>query len=417
MAIKLFKHQEEGVDFFLQNKKVCLFYEAGTGKTFIALDALTKLPAGRVLIVAPKRVLEQVWKIDDNYDISKHNVTYLNYEKIARDKDFTKNTWDYIILDEVHKLKGRTTKTSKKFSVVCKRARYVLGLTGTPIANSYVDIYNIYKHCDINEFDMSCDEFIYRYYYYKLLDSSSGYKFPMLIAPKPMFLKELMDRIARHSKTKRLLECVDFLQEPLPPRLIYVEGMVNKTYEELKRGIFRTESYSKTMIPLERINKQHQAANGFVYDDFGDAISICENKKLKILSELLSDLLEETERVIIVYQYKEDLNNLKTLEYDWTTNPEEFPNKQILFLQFAQSEGLNLQYCSNMIFYSYDYSFLNYEQITRRIFRIGQNKRVNYTILISKGTIEEKIWWAIKNKKSTDEFLKECIGGYDGEFD
>jgi len=414
MAITLFKHQIEGVNFFLERKKVCLFYEAGTGKTFIALDALTKLPPGKVLIVAPKRVLEDVWKKDTNYDLSKHDVTYLNYEKIARDKDFNKSSWDYIILDEVHKLKGKSTKTSRKFSVACKRAEYVLGLTGTPVANNYLDVYYIFKHCDIKEFEMSSDEFIFRYYYYKMLDTSSGYKVPLLLGTKPYLLTELMYKISKHSRTKKLLDCVDYLKAPLPPRMVYIDGMISKTYKELQKGILNINGCSDTIISLNAINKQHQAANGFIYDRDGNAVEICENKKIKVLNELLSDLLEETDKVIIVYQYAHDLEVLKTLEYEWTTTPSEFPEKQILFLQFSQSEGLNLQYCSNMIFYSYDYSFLNYEQITRRIFRIGQQERVNYTVLVSKGTVEEKVWSAIENKKSIDEFLKDCMGGYDG---
>lgn len=412
MTIQLYQHQTEGVNFFLEHKKVCLFYEVGTGKTFIALDSLCKLPSGDVLIVAPKRVLENVWKKDNNYDLSKHNVTYMNYEKIARDKEFTRKRWDYIILDEVHKLKGKSTKTSRKFTVVCKKATHVLGLTGTPVANSYADVYNIYKHCDISEFYMDYDSFVFRYYYTKTMDSSCGFKFQILLSPKPSMLPELMDKIGKHSLVRRARDCIE-----LPDRrteIIKVKGMVGERYKELSKGIFRTPSYSKTMIKLEAINKMHQAANGFVYDDFGDAIEICKNNKLKELENILDDMLEETEKVIIVYQYKKDLENLQTLEYDWTTDPSEFPNKQILFLQFGQSEGLNLQYCNQMIFYSYDYSFLNYEQITGRIYRKGQVNPVVYTVLVSEGTIEEKIWWAIENKKSRDEFLKECIGGVDG---
>ena len=51
-------------------------------------------------------------------------------------------------------------------------------------------------------------------------------------------------------------------------------------------------------------------------------------------------------KLIIVYQYQQDLDELKTLKYDWTLDPSEFPKKQILFLQYGQSEGLNLQYCN-----------------------------------------------------------------------
>lgn len=407
MEIKLYEHQEKGKQALLQNKKYCLFFEVGTGKTFTALSALCELPACKVLIVAPKRVLENVWKKDTAYDLSKYDVTYLNYEKIARDNNFVKNKYDVIILDEVHKLKGKTTKTSRKFKTVTAKASYVWGLTGTPVANNYADVYNIYKNMNIVEFEMSYDEFVYRYYYTKQLESSSGFRFDILLNVKPFMVDDLMQRIGRHSMVKEAKDCIDLPEKRTD--IVYIDGMINEKYRELKEGILKTAEYEKTMIPLETLNKLHQASNGFFYDDYKVPHVICENKKLKELNDILEDMLEETKQVIIVYQYQYDLEQLKQLKYDWTTDPSEFPNKQILFLQYGQSEGLNLQYCNQMIFYSYDYSFLNYEQMTGRVYRNGQKNNVVYTILISKGTIEEKIWWAISNKKSKDEFLKEVL--------
>ena len=412
MAITLYQHQQKGKELLLKNKKYCLFFEVGTGKTFTALSALCDLPKCKVLIVAPKRVLENVWKKDTNYDLSKYDVTYLNYEKIARDKDFSKNTYDVIILDEVHKLKGKTTKTSRKFRTVTARAQYVWGLTGTPVANNYADIYNIFKNMNIVEFTMTYDEFVHTYYYTKQMEGGYGFRFDILLSVKPFMVEDLMKRVGKHSMVKEAKDCID-----LPDKrteLVYIDGMVSEKYRELKNGILKTDEYEKTMIPLETLNKLHQASNGFFYDDYKTAHKVCENNKLKTLNDILEDMLEETERVIIVYQYQQDLDDLKTLKYKWTLDPSDFPNKQILFLQYGQSEGLNLQYCNQMIFYSYDYSFLNYEQMTGRIYRNGQKNNVVYTILISKGTIEEKIWWAIKNKKSRDEFLKETLGGLDG---
>ena len=118
--INLYQHQEIGRDFLLEKKKACLFFEIGTGKTFTALAALEKLPGGRVLIAAPKRVLMGVWLTQKEYELPQHQITYLNYEKIARDPTFAKQQYDYIVLDEVHRLKGKTTKTSRRFEVVCK---------------------------------------------------------------------------------------------------------------------------------------------------------------------------------------------------------------------------------------------------------------------------------------------------------
>ena len=405
--IKLYEHQEKGKQALLKNKKYCLFFEVGTGKTFTALSALCDLPACKVLIVAPKRVLENVWKKDTAYELSKYDVTYLNYEKIARDAKFTQNTYDVIILDEVHKLKGKTTKTSRKFRTVTAKAKYVWGLTGTPVANNYADVYNIYKNMNIVEFEMTYDEFVWKYYYTKQMESNSGFKFDILLNAKPFMLDELMTRIGKHSMVKEAKDCIDLPEKRTD--LVYIDGMINEKYLELKDGILKTAEYEKTMIPLETLNKLHQASNGFFYDDYKVPQVICENKKLKELSDILDDMLEETERVIIVYQYQYDLEQLKTLKYNWTLDPNEFPEKQILFLQFGQSEGLNLQYCNQMIFYSYDYSFLNYEQMTGRIYRNGQKNNVVYTILISRGTIEEKVWWAISNKKSRDEYLKEVL--------
>ena len=413
MAIKLYEHQEKGKNLLLKNKRFCLFFEVGTGKTFTALSALCELPPCKVLIVAPKRVLENVWKKDTNYDLSKYDVTYLNYEKIARDKTFSQNKYDVIILDEVHKLKGKTTKTSKKFRIVTARASYVWGLTGTPVANNYADIYNIFKNMNIVEFNMTYDEFVWKYYNTMQMESGSGFKFQVLLNVKPFMLTDLMTRVGKHSMVKEAKDCIDLPEKRTD--IVYINGMVSEKYLELKDGILKTDEYEKTMIPLETLNKLHQASNGFFYDDYKNVHEICDNKKLSELNAILEDMLEETHKVIIVYQYQHDLDNLKTLKYNWTTDPSEFPDKQILFLQFGQSEGLNLQYCNQMIFYSYDYSFLNYEQMTGRIYRNGQKNNVVYTILISKGTVEEKIWWAIKNKKSRDEYLKETLGGDYGE--
>ena len=409
MAITLYQHQQKGKELLLKNKKYCLFFEVGTGKTFTALSALCELPECKVLIVAPKRVLENVWKKDTNYDLSKYDVTYLNYEKIARDKNFIKNTYDVIILDEVHKLKGKATKTSRKFRTVTAKAQYVWGLTGTPVANNYADVFNIFRNMNIVEFNMSYDEFVCRYYYTKQLESGMGFRFEILLSPKPFMVDELMERVGKHSMVKEAKDCIDLPEKRTD--VVYIDGMISEKYRELKDGILRTDEYEKTMIPLETLNKLHQASNGFFYDDNKNVHKVCENKKLKELNDILEDMLEETERVIVVFQYQQDLEELKTLKYEWTTDPTEFPNKQLLFIQYGQSEGLNLQYCNQMIFYSYDYSFLNYEQMTGRIYRNGQKNNVVYTILISKGTIEEKIWWAIKNKKSRDEFLKETLGG------
>jgi superfamily II DNA or RNA helicase len=59
--VNLYEHQKLGKEYLLKHYKACLFFEVGTGKTFTALSALTELStAYKILIIAPKRVLEHV---------------------------------------------------------------------------------------------------------------------------------------------------------------------------------------------------------------------------------------------------------------------------------------------------------------------------------------------------------------------
>lgn len=406
--ISLYQHQKEGAKSLIQNKKYCLFFGLGTGKTITALSALSQLPPSRVLIVAPKKVIRDVWMVEKRIDVSQHDITMINYEKIARDKTFSKRYYDVVVLDEVHRIKGETSKTSRYLREINKRAIYVWGLTGTPVANNYVDVYNIYNNMGIVEFTEKRDDFLWRYYITRTLDvhTRTGYDatIRLPIAPKRETLDELMNRVGRHCMVKRTEDCVDLPDSTI--HIQYIDGMKSAKYKEFAKGIIKTDEYEDTMTPLEALNKKHQAANGFFYDKNNKVNIIGENKKLKELKDLLEDVLEETERVIIVYYYKQDLAELQTLEYKHTTDPRLFEESQILFLQFGQSEGLNLQYCNQMIFYTYDYSYLNYEQMCGRIYRNGQTRNVTYTILISRGTVEEQIWDAIVNKKTKDEYLK-----------
>ena len=104
--------------------------------------------------------------------------------------------------------------------------------------------------------------------------------------------------------------------------------------------------------------------------------------------------MEETNKIIVVYLYKEDLIELKNKlkDFDCTEDVESFKTtSQILFLQYSQAEGLNLQFCNHMIFFTYDYSFLKFDQMCGRIYRSGQKNNVTYDILINRNTIEEKI--------------------------
>nr|WP_083580462.1 SNF2-related protein [Parolsenella massiliensis] len=74
-----------------------------------------------------------------------YNLILLNYEsanygeslyKVVRDKSL-------LVFDEVHKVKRVHGKRAEDALAVARCAKYVVALTGTPIPNSYLDVYNL----------------------------------------------------------------------------------------------------------------------------------------------------------------------------------------------------------------------------------------------------------------------------------
>ena len=67
--------------------------------------------------------------------------------------------------------------------------------------------------------------------------------------------------------------------------------------------------------------------------------------------------------------------------------------------------GITLTAASTMIFYSLDYSMSNYEQTRARIHRVGQKQPCTYIHLVARGTIDEKVLKALRDKANLAKAL------------
>ena len=71
----------------------------------------------------------------------------------------------------------------------------------------------------------------------------------------------------------------------------------------------------------------------------------------------------------------------------------------------AGSAGIELQYANIVVFYTPTYSYQDYEQALGRAYRNGQTKKVTVYRYITKDSIEQAIYGALKNKKDFTEQL------------
>ena len=150
----LFKYQKHGVAFAARMRRALIGDEQGLGKTAQALAAMDHLKPERLLIVAPASTLENWrreaarWLHRETSVITIENASKGKYAEVvitAYDTLKTRNMgeFDGIIADEAHMIKNPQTMRHKAVVAIADQCRYVLALSGTPIASRPKDLWGI----------------------------------------------------------------------------------------------------------------------------------------------------------------------------------------------------------------------------------------------------------------------------------
>lgn len=415
MIEALFPHQRTGALFLKEHSRACLFWEVGTGKTNAVISAVNAFSNGKLLILAPACVIHGMWERYDDLPI-KHDVTFMTYEWLSRHMSYAKeNQFNYIICDECHKLKSRKSNVHRAVRILTKRkaCRFAWGLTGTPYATSFLDVHGIFDALNISEFKETYDQFMHIYYDCRVVYVNAGRFIYQPYALKAGMLDVLVERISQHASVLRSQDCVQLPEFKIDE--IEIDGMRTKQYIDATKGIITyAEDHQETVNKLACVQKLHQLSNGFVYDAEKKPIVFKANLKLAFCEHLIPAELEERDKLIIVYVYKYDLECLEKLldllKITHTTEFDGFNSTQVLLLQEQKAIGVNLQeYTSCIIFYTFSYSYLEYNQTIGRIYRVGQTKPCKVYALINKGTSERKIWTAVQKAYDMDTLFKNLM--------
>ena len=173
MEFRPHDYQKRAINFILEHPASGLFLEMGLGKTAITLTAVDILMNDRfevssVLVIAPLRVAEDTWSREsekwdhlqhlriskilgsvaersraveaeaDVYVINRENVVWL-VEYLATLK--RKWPFDMVVIDELSSFKSNQSKRFKALKKVRPLIDRMVGLTGTPAANSLMDLW------------------------------------------------------------------------------------------------------------------------------------------------------------------------------------------------------------------------------------------------------------------------------------
>lgn len=410
-------YQEYGYLFLLERKHACLFYKPGKGKTYPCVDAArdvdkSKGGKAKVLILSTADAVKNMWLAEiEPQGILPVNTVIMSFNAAIQEKtkaNLLGVKWDIIIIDECHKIKSHNAQISKLVYLLSRKAEYTWGLSGTPRGNNDIDIFCQFHNMNISEWGtIKYTQFVQQCC---ILDNKffGGRMIQQPIGIKEQYQAGWQRNIAMYTQR------VDYDEDDNMPELnvnvVRLPYKPTKEYLQAEQGVVSIGDYETTMTKLAAITKLHQAVNGFLYltdevEEKREVWHIERNKKLDWLNDNLTD-----EPTVIVYRFAEDLNELKH-EFGlarWTENIDDFKSGKanILFLQCSRCESFNLQMCQRIIFYTLDYSYIKYNQMLHRVWRMGQDKGVEIVVLIFDQTVESNIWNAVQNKeKMADLFM------------
>lgn len=345
--------------------------------------------------------------------IGKYNLIITSYDLLKRDIEEYKNVncdFKYIIADEAQYIKNNNTQNAKAIKEIKSDTRFAL--TGTPIENSLSELWSI--------FDFIMPGYLYSYKKFKEL-----YEIPIVKESDECAIKKLKmliePFIMRRTKKEVLTELPDktisvlnneMQDEQLKIYMAYMTKAKKEVSQEIKDNGFE-KSQIKILALLMRLRQICCHPALFISNYKG------ESSKLNQCIELLRDAIASGHKILLFSGYSSMLEiiekelkkeNIKYYKLTGQTKVgdriklvDDFNNnedvKVFLISLKAGGTGLNLIGADMVIHYDPWWNLSAENQATDRTYRIGQKKNVQVYKLITKDSIEERIY-ELQEKKS-----------------
>lgn len=353
----------------------------------------------------------------ENYQ--SYDVLITSYPLIRRDGHmYEDKSFEYVILDEAQHIKNHTSITAKTIKIMNAKRRFAL--TGTPIENNLLELWSIfdfiipgYLH-SYNKFLTKYDRKIMKDEDVGVLEMLNKHISPFILRRlKKDVLKDLPDKI----ETKMITELTT------EQKKLYVAEL-SKAKREISEEI-KNEGFEKSKIKILAIltRLRQICCHPAVYCEGYNGGS----GKLDLLNELVDEIVGRDGKALIFSQFtsvlaliqdelrKKGINYLyldgsvKSSErLDLVNKFNDGDAKLFLISLKAGGTGLNLTGADTVIHFDPWWNPAVESQATDRAHRMGQKNVVQVMKIITKGTIEEKIYEMQQKKKELiDSVIKE----------
>jgi SNF2 family DNA or RNA helicase len=432
--ITLFPHQQEALDKSKDFRNIAFFHDMGLGKTFTGTEAMKRYKCRINLIVCQKSKVKDwvehckkftdltVYDATSTTKADKRSLVYgfwmnyrngnnvvpcviiINYELAWRRKELLDLEDFTLMLDESSLIQNPSAKQTK--FILKLRPAHVILLSGSPVGGKYE---NLWTQCHLLGWSISKNTFDGTYVNWTTLDVG-GVTHRIVDRSDPY---KNIDRLKRKlgQNGALFLKTEDVME--LPEQRFQIINVDSTTeYRKFhKHGylLFKDNTELIGDTTLTKLLYERQLCSQYNQN------KLCAVK----------DLIQSTQdRLVIFYNFNAELEALKAICYGLDRPVSEIngqikdltaylnDSNSITLVQYQSgSMGLNLQQCNKIIYFSLPLSSEYFEQSKKRIHRIGQVNTCIYYLLITTGTVEERILHTLEQRKDyTDELFKNWNG-------
>jgi len=434
-----------------------LALDMGTGKSRCAIDLIVNHRFKHTLIIAPLSVVDGVWAnqfrqhcavemeicvlgsrsglVANKLRLAKDArrraearkvpcVIVVNYESCWPDPFGAwalSVEWDGLVLDECHKIKSPSGKASLYAARLGRHIPYRLGLTGTPLPHSPLDIFAQYRALEPAIFGASITAFKSKY-------AILGNAFSPWAINGWKNTDELNEKIYSIAYRVEKHEVLDLPDVQDITRTCRLGPLAREAYDELENEFYAevaggVVTASNALVKLLRLQ---QITSGYVRTEAGYDSQVDTAKQ-----DLLDDIFDEIETgydaetnthrpdepLVVFCRFRHDLDVVRALcvKYkrayaeisgrhekgvmglvDWQEDRASVVAVQIQ----AGGVGVDLSRARYCVYFSLGFSLGDYEQSRARVHRPGQTRNVIYYHLLAENTVDEKVYRALADKQN-----------------
>lgn len=449
-------YQRRSINFVKRRRFGALLIDMGLGKTVIMLSAIVDLLAAKeiksVLIVAPIRVIQAVWRQEAREWRHTRNLRFslvhgspatrmqalqtpahiylINPEGLKWLRTVIGRRawpWDMLVVDESTEFTDPKTvrfKTLRKGIRYFKR-RYIL--TGTPTPRSLLQLWPQMFLVDLGaSLGQRFTDFKTNHFH---KTGYMGYRLEPNEGAEELITEAVSQRVVR-------LEAADWIEVPelvTVPVWIDLPPQARELYNRMEEEMFLAweddfdgdeEAISETAATLSA--KCRQIANGAIYttnvETGAKQWRPLHDAKLDALREIVNETGREP--ILIPYVFKHDAlrlkanfpqfvtfdkNKVETLLDKWNARKLE----GLILHPANASYGLNMQKGGNHIaWFGATFSLRHYMQMIGRLRRSGQTRKVMNYIIMARDTVDEAVLEALTAHENRQNRVNAALKHY-----